>query len=159
MWGFFCFFCLFVFCLYRVFVAARGLSLVAASGGYSSLRCTGFSLRWLSCCKAWALGTRASVVVACGLSSCGSRALEHRLRSCGARAQLLRSMWDLPGPGLEPVSPALAGRFLTTAPPGKPRFMFLTRLGSPDRPEQSLQGQIIKALISSTVLCSSNIPE
>ena len=29
-------------------------------------------------------------------------------------------MWDLPRPGLEPVSPALAGRFLTTVPPGKP---------------------------------------
>ena len=29
-------------------------------------------------------------------------------------------MWDLPGPGLKPVSPALAGGFLTTAPPGKP---------------------------------------
>ena len=28
-------------------------------------------------------------------------------------------MWDLPGPGLEPLSPALAGGFLTTAPPGK----------------------------------------
>ena len=28
-------------------------------------------------------------------------------------------MWDLPRPGLEPVSPALAGTFLTTAPPGK----------------------------------------
>ena len=28
-------------------------------------------------------------------------------------------MWDLPGPGLEPVSPALAGGFLTTAPLGK----------------------------------------
>ena len=28
-------------------------------------------------------------------------------------------MWDLPGPGVEPVSPALAGKFLTTAPPGK----------------------------------------
>ncbi|KAJ8794162.1 hypothetical protein J1605_003308 [Eschrichtius robustus] len=28
-------------------------------------------------------------------------------------------MWDLPGPGLEPMSPALAGRFSTTAPPGK----------------------------------------
>ena len=28
-------------------------------------------------------------------------------------------MWDLPGPGLEPVSPALAGGFLTTEPPGK----------------------------------------
>ena len=43
-----------------------------------------------------------------------------RLSSCGSRAQLLRGMWDLPGPGLEPVSPALAGRFSTTAPPGKP---------------------------------------
>ena len=28
-------------------------------------------------------------------------------------------MWDLPGPGLEPMSPALAGGFLTTVPPGK----------------------------------------
>ena len=28
-------------------------------------------------------------------------------------------MWDLPGPGIEPVSPALAGRFLATVPPGK----------------------------------------
>ena len=39
-------------------------------------------------------------------------------------------MWDLPRPGLEPVSPALAGRFSTTAPPGKPRksefFVFLS---------------------------------
>ena len=34
-------------------------------------------------------------------------------------------MWDLPRPGLEPVSPALAGRFSTTAPPGKPpQFVF-----------------------------------
>ena len=30
-------------------------------------------------------------------------------------------MWDLPGPGLERLSPALAGGFLTTEPPGKPR--------------------------------------
>ena len=34
-------------------------------------------------------------------------------------------MWDLPRPGLEPVSPALAGRFSTTAPPGKLRCTFL----------------------------------
>ena len=26
-------------------------------------------------------------------------------------------MWDLPGPGIEPVSPALAGGFFTTEPP------------------------------------------
>ena len=44
----------------------------------------------------------------------------HRLSSCGSWAQLLRGMWDPPRPGLEPVSPALAGRFSTTAPPGKP---------------------------------------
>ena len=40
-------------------------------------------------------------------------------------------MWDLPGPGLEPVSLTLAGRFLTTAPPGKPGssiFSFLRNL-------------------------------
>ena len=36
-----------------------------------------------------------------------------RLSSCGSRAQLLCSMWDLPRPELEPVSPALAGRFST----------------------------------------------
>ena len=34
-------------------------------------------------------------------------------------------MWDLPGPGPEPVSPALAGGFLTTEPPGKPHAYFL----------------------------------
>ena len=48
-----------------------------------------------------------------------------RLSNCGSRAQLLRGMWDLPGLGLEPVSPALAGGFLTTAPPGKPFYNFL----------------------------------
>ena len=34
-------------------------------------------------------------------------------------------MWDLPRPGLEPVSPASAGRLSTTAPPGKPLILFL----------------------------------
>ena len=70
--------------------------------GARASHCGGFS-----CCGARALGTWASVVVACGLSS------------CGALAQLLHGMWDLPRPGIEPVSPMLAGRFLTTAPPGK----------------------------------------
>ena len=67
------------FWLLWVFVVARGLSLVAVSGGYSSLRCEGFSLPWFSCCRARTLGTWASVVVARGLSSCGSWALERRL--------------------------------------------------------------------------------
>ena len=42
-----CIYLFIYFCLRWVFVAVRGLSLVAASGGYSSFRCLGFSLRWL----------------------------------------------------------------------------------------------------------------
>ena len=45
-----------------------------------------------------------------------------RLSNCGSQAQLLCGMRDPPRPGLEPVSPALAGRLATTAPPGKPSF-------------------------------------
>ena len=30
---------------------------------------------------------------------------------------------DLPNPGIEPVSPALAGAFFTTEPPGKPMYI------------------------------------
>ena len=40
----------------------------------SSLRCAGFSLRWLLMCGALALGAQASLVVVRGLSSCGSQA-------------------------------------------------------------------------------------
>ena len=63
----------------------------------------------------------------CGpLTIVASLVAEHRLQTrrlsnCGTRAQPLRGMWDPPRPGLEPVSPALAGRLPTTAPPGKPR--------------------------------------
>ena len=55
---------LFYFWLRWVFVAARRLSLVAASGGYSSLRCAGFSLRWL-------LLLRSTGPRHLGFSSCG----------------------------------------------------------------------------------------
>ena len=37
-------------------------------------------------------------------------------------------MWDLPGPGIKPVSPTLAGRFLTTAPAGKSHRIALSLL-------------------------------
>ena len=67
------------FWLRWVFVAVRGLSLVAASGGYSSLRCAGFSLLWLLLLQS--TGSRRV-----GFGSCGSRALGRRLSSCGARA-------------------------------------------------------------------------
>ena len=59
------------------------------------------------------------------LTIAASPVAEHRLQTrrlsnCGSRDQSLRDIWDLPRPGLEAVSPALAGRFSTTAPPGKP---------------------------------------
>ena len=36
-------------------------------------------------------------------------------------------MWGLPGPEIEPTSPASVGGFLTTAPPGKPHLQFLLK--------------------------------
>ena len=109
------------------FPAAMGLHCcvwASSSCGEQGLLCCG---AWAYCsgfssCGARALGARASVVVAREFSSCGSWALEHRLSSRGTRAPLLCGTWDLPGPGLEPVSPALAGGFLTTVPPRKPRL-------------------------------------
>ena len=49
-------------------------------------------------------------------------------------------MWDLCRPGLEPVSPALAGGFLTTAPPGKPHTLAFS--------SKSLQEAQWKALLT-----------
>ena len=59
------------------------------------------------------------------LTVVASAVVAHRLRSRrlsghGSRAQPLCGMWDLPRPGHEPMSPALAGGLPTTAPPGKP---------------------------------------
>ena len=59
------------------------------------------------------------------LTIAASPVAEHRLQTrrlsnCGSGAQLLHGTWDPPRPGLVPVSPALAGRLPTTAPPGKP---------------------------------------
>ena len=79
------------FWLRWVFVAVHGLSLVAASGGCSSLRCAGFSLRWLLLLRSTGSRWVGFSTVACGLRSCGSRALERRLSSCGAWAYL----WEL----------------------------------------------------------------
>ena len=84
------------------------------------------SLRF--CAKAFSsYGKRGPLFIAVRgpLTITASLVAEHRLHTrrlsnCGSRAQLLRGMWDLPRPGLEPVSPALAGGFSTTAPPGKP---------------------------------------
>ena len=99
----------------------EGFSLLAVSMGYSLVGCVGFSLRWLL--LLWRTGFRHE-----GLSGCstGAQQLQFlgskiRLNSCGTWAYLLCGMWDLPGSGIEPMSPALASGFLSTEPPGKPQ--------------------------------------
>ena len=82
----------------------------------------GFCARAFSSCSKWGplfIAVRGPLTVAAPLVA-EHRLQTHKLSSCGSWAQLPRGMWDLPRPGLEPVSPALAGRFSTTAPPGKP---------------------------------------
>jgi len=63
-----------------------GFSLVAESGGDSSLQfegshCSGFSVPEHGLYRVRVSGTAGH-----GLSSCASQALEHKLSSCGARA-------------------------------------------------------------------------
>ena len=74
-------------------LSLQGLSLVAASGGYSPVVETGFSSRstWA---QLWRMGLHRMLLLPC-------------------------NMWNLPGPGIKPMSPSLAGRFLSTVPPGK----------------------------------------
>ena len=58
---------------------------------------------------------------------------------------------DLPHSGIEPLSPALAGRFFTTEPPGKPlslihRCLFSTHTHKKTSHQDSLIAQLVKNL-------------
>ena len=80
------------------------LSTVVVSEGYSSLQGAGFSLQWLLL-----------------LPSMDSQArepqqLQHRGPVIVLKLKLLQGIWDLPGSGIEPISPALAGRPLSILP-------------------------------------------
>ena len=88
------------FWLCRVFVAfCSGFLWVAVSGGYSSLRCVVFSLQWPLLWQST------------GSRRVGSAVAAHALSHLG--------MQGLLEPGIEPMSLALTGKFLSTAPPGK----------------------------------------
>ena len=70
-----------------------------------------FCARALSSCGKWGplfIAVRGLLTIAASLVA-EHRLQMHRLSNCGSRAQLLRGMWDPPRPGLEPMSPALAG--------------------------------------------------
>ena len=89
-----------------------------------------FSARAFSSCGKWGplfIAVRGPLTIAASLVA-EHRLQTRRLSNCGSRAQSLRGMWDPPRPGLEPASPALAGRFSTTAPPGKPLRSFFKKL-------------------------------
>jgi len=77
-----------------------------SSCGMRASRCSGFS-----CHGVWALGFSSSVVGVRGLDCSGAWA-------CGIFLD----------PGIEPVYSALAGRFFTTEPPGKPRMKFYLKV-------------------------------
>ena len=98
------------FRLHWVFITVCRLSVVAASRGYSLV----------VVCRLLILG--ASLVAEHGVNSHG-RIHTQWLSGLSSRslwAQLPHSTWNLPRPGIEPVSLASAGGFLTTGPPGKP---------------------------------------
>ena len=80
------------FWLCWVFIAARGLSLAVAGGGYSSLQCVGFSLRWLHL-----LQSTGSVVVAHGLWSAVSVVVAHGI-SCSAACGIFPDQGSNPCP-------------------------------------------------------------
>ena len=88
-----------------------------------------FCARAFSSCGKWGplfIAVRRPLTIAASLVA-EHRLQTRRLSNCGSRAQLLRGLWYLPRPGLEPVSPALAGRFSTTAPPGNPNKTFFKK--------------------------------
>ena len=94
------------FWLCWVFLAPCRLSLGVASRGLPS-SCGAQA----SCCD--------------GVSSGGAPALEHGFSNCAPWAHLPLYMWDLPGPGIEPVLPVWAGVVLSIGPQGSPLKVFL----------------------------------
>ena len=72
----------------------------------------------LSNCGAWASHCSA-------FSGYKAWALRHvGFSSCGAQAQLLHRMWNLPEPGIKPIFTPLAGGFLSIGPPSCSKLAF-----------------------------------
>ena len=91
-----------IYLLFRLcwaFSAACEFSLFAGSGGYSPVGAQGLLTAVAS----------------------GSRVAGSVVVNTGSAAP---SMWNLPEPGTEPVSPASAGRLPTTGPPKKSQIKF-----------------------------------
>ena len=118
-----------------------GFPLGVPAGGYSCLQYASFHCGGLSC-GAQAPATRSSGVAA------------HRLSSCGAQAQLLLGRWNLLGPGIQPESLALAGRFLSTAPPEKSKPVTFNNFR--DSIESSVFGLRHSSPVLDQITCTSS---
>ena len=96
-------------------------------------RCGLWASHWggFSCSRAWAPGHVGFGGFSVWAQKFGPWAPEHRSSSRGSGPSLLCGTWGLLGPGIKPMSPALAGRFFTTEPPGKPHFVSFDFTGCP----------------------------
>ena len=106
--------CLFIFSCAGSLLLCVGFLWFAVSGGSSLLHRMGFSLQSLLLLRSMGSGR-------VGFHSCGLQALELRLSSHGAWAQLLHDKWNLPGPGIKPMSLALPGDSYPLYHQGSPR--------------------------------------
>ena len=102
-------------------VAINGLCLVMADQSPSEL----VHSCWLAAPLGAECQHRLSVHRLQQLQHVSSAAATCGLSSRGTLAQWLCRMWDPPRAGAEPVSPALAGGFPTTGPPGEARIATL----------------------------------
>ena len=121
----------FSFSLWLCLVAGLWSSLLSrlflvVSRSYSLLQCIDLSL-WSSLLL-WSMGSRH----AC-LNSCGLQALECGLTSCGTQALVAPQHVAYSWTRIKPMSPALAGGFLTSGPSGKPLHSTFKREKSPSK--------------------------
>ena len=108
----------FNFWLHLVFVASRGLSLVAVSGDHSSLPCAGFSLRCLLLLQSTGCRCASSGAVAHGPTEC-TEVVVHRLR-CSKPCGIFLDQ------GSNPCPLHWQEDFSSTVPPGKSWLSFLS---------------------------------
>ena len=96
-----------------MFAAAHGLSLAAAVGGSSSLRCAGFSLQGLLLVRSVRSRAHGPQELQTWAQRSRPRAPRHRLSRCGGTGLAA------PEPVGSSLSSALAAGFVSTVPPGQ----------------------------------------
>ena len=109
--------CIFIIIILRfIYLFLALLDLCCCAPGFLQLQPEGTTL----CCIMWA--SHCSGFFGCGTQALGMQASvvpEDGLSSCGTWAQLLCSIWDLPCPGIEHMSPAF-GRQIPLDHQGSP---------------------------------------